>query len=100
MPRTLWVYIMASRGRRLYVGCTSDLCRRVWQHRTWYYVGHTSRYHINRLVWHESVGGRRAAVARERQLKGWLRRRKVALIESLNAEWRDLAVDLGFEPID
>ena len=100
MARTLWVYIMVSRGRRLYVGCTSDLHRRVWQHRTWYYVGHTAQYHIYRLVWYETVHGARAAVARERQLKGWLRARKVALIEAVNPEWRDLAVDLGFDPID
>ena len=100
MARTLWVYIMASRGRRLYVGCTSDLRRRVWQHRTWYYLGHTSRYHINRLVWHETARCARAAIMRERQLKGLLRSRKVALIEAANPEWRDLAVDLGFDPID
>jgi putative endonuclease len=100
VAKTLWVYIMASRTRRLYVGCTSNLPRRVWQHRTWHYRGFTSRYHINRLVRYESTTDAWAAVRRERQLKGWLRLRKVALVEAENPEWRDLAADVGLEPFD
>ncbi|MDF1502033.1 GIY-YIG nuclease family protein [Roseisolibacter sp. H3M3-2] len=100
MAKTLWVYIMASRTRRLYLGCTSSLPRRVLQHRTAYYRGHTAKYRIERLVWYEAHADARSAVRRERELKGWLRARKVALVESENAGWRDLAPDVGLPSLD
>src|SRR5688572_13647585 len=98
MPKTYWVYIMASHSRCVYIGCSSNLPRRVMQHRIGYYRGHTSQYRIDRLVWYEQAPHARAMVQRERQLKGWLRARKVALIEASNPAWRDLACELGLPP--
>src|SRR5438067_10021648 len=91
--RTYYVYIMASLSRRLYIGSTSALDRRVWQHRTAHFRGHTSEYRINRLVYFETATDARSAMRRERQLKGWTRARKIVLIESVNAGWLALAVD-------
>lgn len=88
-----WVYILASHSRRLYVGVTNDLARRLHQHREGTFQGHTSKYRIHRLVYFEHTTDVRGAIARERQLKGWLRCRKVELIERVNPEWRDLAID-------
>jgi putative endonuclease len=88
--RQLYVYILASRSRCLYIGVTNNLARRVWQHRAG--LGDfTSRYRIHRLVYYERVGPPRVAIAREKQLKGWVRRKKVALVKAMNPEWRDLA---------
>src|SRR5439155_7230456 len=74
--RTYYVYIMASRSRVLYTGVTNDLGRRVHQHKRSLSAGFTSRYHITRLVYFEEFGDVRDAIAREKQLKGWVRSRK------------------------
>src|SRR5256885_1897780 len=89
--RTYYVYIMASRSRVLYTGVTNDLGRRVHQHKRSLTPGFTSRYHITRLVYFEEFGDVRDAIAREKQLKGWVRSRKVRLIEQKNPTWEDLA---------
>ena len=89
MTRPLTVYLLASRSRALYIGVTSDLVRRLAEHR----AGEsefTARYGIDRLVYVEEYPEARDAVARERQLKGWTRAKKVALIERENPTWRDL----------
>jgi putative endonuclease len=88
---TYCVYIMASKSRTLYTGVTSDLERRVLEHRRKLVPGFTARYNIDRLVYYEVCGDPRAAISREKQLKGWTRLRKVALIESLNRDWKDLS---------
>jgi putative endonuclease len=93
MARACHVYILSSRSRNLYVGVTSDLLRRVWQHRTHAVPGHAARYRITRLVHYEETDDIASAIAREKQIKGWLRARKVALIESHNPTWEDLAQD-------
>src|SRR5436309_15934647 len=85
------VYILASRTRRLYVGMTSNLEQRVWQHRTKAIEGFTSRYNIDRLVWYESTNLAIDAASREREIKAWRREKKIALIEAENPEWDDLA---------
>ena len=91
--RLYYVYILASHSRRLYVGMTSDLERRLAQHRHVAFVyAHTARYRITRLVYFECTASAAAAAHRERQLKGWLRARKVALIETQNPCWTDLAI--------
>ena len=92
MPRTYWVYILASRSRRTYIGVTNDLRRRVMQHRSGL-TGFSERYRTLRLVYFEGTGNVRAAIAREKELKRWRRDRKVALIETANAGWVDLARD-------
>ena len=88
--RDYYVYITASRSRVLYVGVANDLERRVRQHKLKIIPGFTSRYNVDRLVYYESTGDIRAAIAREKEIKGWRREKKVALIEAVNPEWKDL----------
>jgi len=87
-----YIYIMTNRSRTLYTGMTNNLKRRVYQHKGKQTPGFTARYNINQLVYFESAPGVEAAIAREKQIKGWLRAKKIALIESANPEWRDLSV--------
>ena len=93
MPRTYYVYILASKSRVLYIGVTGNLLRRLHEHRAAQRPGFTSRYRVTKLVYFESTADVRAAIAREKELKGWSRRRKVELIEHTNAGWLDLASD-------
>ena len=93
MPdRCIAVYIMTNRTRRvLYTGVTADLPGRVHQHRTELQPDcFTARYRAHRLVYYEAYPDIRDAICREKQIKGWLRRKKVALIESMNPTWDDL----------
>ena len=92
--RTFYIYIMASRSRVLYVGVTNDLARRVSEHKSGLVTGFTSRYRITRLVYFEEFADIRDAIAREKELKGWLRSRKLYLIESSNPTWEDLSLFL------
>lgn len=91
--KTFHVYILASRSRVLYVGVTGDLLRRLHQHRTHALPGFTDRYRVDRLVHYEDTTDACAAIAREKQIKGWRRSKKVALIEQSNPTWSDLAAD-------
>ena len=93
MRRQYWIYIMASETRCLYTGVTSDLVRRVWEHRTGAHAGFTRRYRITRLVHFESTSDVPTALRREKQIKSWSRSKRVALIERANAGWLDLAAD-------
>ena len=86
-----YVYIMASASRTLYTGVTNNLKRRVSEHQRRLMPGFTSQYNITRLVYFEDCGDIRAAITREKQIKGWLRRKKIALIESVNLDWKDLS---------
>ncbi|NOT87434.1 MAG: GIY-YIG nuclease family protein [Lysobacter sp.] len=87
------VYIMSSRSRAIYIGVTSNLMQGVASHRSGAISGHTRRYRITRLVYFEATNDIHAAIAREKQLKGWRREKKVRLIESCNPTWEDLAED-------
>jgi putative endonuclease len=82
---------MASLSRRVYVGVTNNLVRRTLEHKQARVVGFTEKYRINRLVYFESFQYVRDAIAREKEIKGWRRSRKVALIEAGNPTWADLA---------
>ena len=93
MPKSCWVYVMANPARTLYIGMTSDPLARVLQHKRGTGSAFTARYLLTRLVYVEEVDGAHDAIAREKQLKGWVRRRKLALIESTNPQWDDLAAD-------
>ncbi len=85
------VYVMASeRNGTLYIGTTSNLAQRVWQHKSDIAEGFTKRYGIHTLVWYESYADMLSAIARERDLKEWKRAWKLALIEASNPSWRDL----------
>lgn len=88
--RTLYVYILASRRGTLYIGVTNNLGRRMYEHKHGLVPGFTNKYKVNRLVYFEEFNRADDAIAREKQLKGWSRRRKVALIESLNPRLKDL----------
>ena len=86
-----FVYIMTNRHHTvLYTGVTSNLVRRVYDHRTKATPSFTSRYNVDKLVYCEETSDVRAAIAREKQIKGGSRAKKIALINSLNDEWRDL----------
>ncbi len=87
------VYILASRSRRLYVGVTSNLEKRLYQHRSKFVEGFSERYNINRLVYFEQFTDAINAITREKQVKGWIRQKKVALIEKTNPTWEDLSND-------
>jgi len=80
-------------NRVLYTGVTNDLKRRVYEHKKKLLEGFTKKYNIVKLVYYEICDDIEGAIAREKQIKGWLRRKKVALIESLNQDWRDLSLD-------
>ena len=99
MTACFYVYIMASRSRVLYIGITNNLRRRVWEHKNGLCSGFTCDYKIHRLMYFERFQYVRNAIYREKQLKGWLRKRKVALIETLNPTWEDLAAD-WFKPAE
>ena len=86
-----YVYIMTNRSLTLYTGITNNLQRRMYEHKHHLVVGFTSKYNITRLVYFEETPDAYAAIVREKQIKGWLRAKKIALIESMNPEWRDLS---------
>ena len=93
-------YLMAShRNGTLYAGVTSNLLQRVYQHREGLLKGFTSDYGVHRLVWFEQLGTMELAIVREKRIKKWNRAWKIALIEAGNPDWRDLAVDFGFDPL-
>jgi putative endonuclease len=92
--KTFYVYILASYTQRLYIGLTSDLEGRMWEHRTKSTPGHTSKYNIDRLVHVENFARADDAIARERQLKTWSRQKKLDLIVRENPTWKDLAMEL------
>jgi putative endonuclease len=97
---TYFTYIMASRSRVLYIGVTNNLARRVLEHKSGEHPGFTGRYRVHRLVHCEMFLSIKDAIAREKQLKGWTRARKVTLIEHANPEWQDLSADLASLPPD
>jgi putative endonuclease len=92
-----WVYIVASRTGTLYTGITGFLESRVGQHKEDAIEGFTKKYHCHRLVYYETYDDVRKAIAREKQLKGWRREKKIALIEKMNPRWQDLAEHWGRE---
>jgi putative endonuclease len=86
-----YVYMMTNRSKTLYTGITNDLGRRVLEHKNKLIRGFTKRYNITKLVYCESVDDVDAAIRREKQIKGWLRSKKIALIEAENPQWKDLS---------
>jgi putative endonuclease len=86
-----YVYIMTNRSKTLYTGVTDHLERRVYEHRRKLLDGFTKKYNLTKLVYYEATDDVRSAIGREKQIKGWLRSKKIALIESMNPLWRDLS---------
>ena len=93
MARQFYVYILASERRVLYIGVTNDLVRRMYEHRSGLGTAFSARYRVTRLVLFEITENPLSAIAREKQLKGWRRSKKVALIEQSNPQWADLSRD-------
>ena len=91
---TYYVYILANKtNSTVYIGMTNDLMQRLQEHRNDMIEGFTKTYHVHKLVYYESFSDVEEAIAREKQLKGWRRARKDALIEGKNPTWEDLAGD-------
>jgi putative endonuclease len=90
-----FVYLLASKSRTLYVGVTNDLARRMYEHKQGLVRGFSWKYNLDRLVYFETTSDVFAAIAREKQIKGWRRAKKVSLIESGNSAWKDLAEAVG-----
>ena len=94
--KSYYVYILASRRNgTLYIGVTSDLLKRVHEHRTDVIDGFTKKYHVHRLVYFEATTDVLSAIQREKRLKAWKRKWKLELIENSNPEWRDLFIGLA-----
>ena len=91
--REYYVYIMTNGARTLYIGVTNDLVRRVYEHKQKVIDGFTKKYNITYLVYYETTSSVESARIREKQLKGWLRDRKIALIEAYNHQWKDLSLE-------
>jgi putative endonuclease len=89
--KSYFVYIMASRGGVLYTGITNDLERRVFEHKRGLLAGFTKRYNVNRLVHFEEFDQVYDAIAREKQIKAWTRRKRLDLVRSGNPKWKDLS---------
>ena len=88
-----YIYILSSKSRRLYVGVTNNLERRLCEHKQKLVPGFTKRYNIDRLVYFEQADDILTAIAREIQIKGWLRQKKLDLIARSNPTWNDLSID-------
>ena len=94
--RQFYLYILASRpGGAIYIGVTSDLVRRVYEHRSGFVEGHTKRFHIHRLVYFEVYSTARDAIQREKNMKHWPRAWKTRLITESNPTWRDLYEEIA-----
>lgn len=89
--RQYYVYIMTNNSKTLYTGITNNLQRRVYQHKNKLVKGFTAKYNIKKLVYYEETYDIKSAIAREKQIKGWLREKKIKLIEQINSEWIDLS---------
>jgi len=91
MRKQYFVYILTNKHHTvLYVGVTSDLPKRVYQHRMKLVAGFTSRYNVDKLVYYEVADNPEAAIAREKQIKGGSRQKKIDLINGMNPQWQDL----------
>jgi len=94
LARQYYVYILTNNSKTLYTGVTNNLPRRIYQHKNKLVEGFTKKYNLTKLVYYEISEGVRSAIAREKQIKGWLRSKKINLIESTNPEWKDLSLEL------
>ena len=99
MAKDYYIYILASkRNRTLYIGVTSDLIKRVWEHKNKIVESFTQKYNINRLVYYEQCQDAENAIRREKRLKKYNRTWKLDLIEEFNPEWKDLYNDITGSP--
>jgi putative endonuclease len=94
LDKNLHGYMLAGKSGVLYTGMTNNLMRRVCDHKQKRLSGFTQKYNVTNLVWYEAHGRATSAIAREKQIKGWGRAKKVALIEAVNPQWKDLSEEL------
>ena len=91
--KTYYVYILTNKNNNvMYVGITNNLQRRVYEHRNELVEGFTKRYHVHKLVYFEDTGDPVSAITREKQIKGWTRKRKNELVESKNPKWEEIVL--------
>lgn len=95
MEKQFYIYIMTNNSKTLYTGVTSNLVKRVFEHKNKLIQGFTSKYNINKLAYYEIADNSESAILREKQLKGWTRAKKIELIEALNPDWNDLFESLS-----
>ncbi|MEX0608687.1 MAG: GIY-YIG nuclease family protein [Balneolaceae bacterium] len=93
MKKLYYVYMMSNVSRMIYTGMTSDLELRVYQHKNKLVEGFTKKYNLHKLVYYDDTDDVSFAIKREKEIKGWRREKKIALIESMNPNWNDLAKD-------
>ncbi|MBV6421535.1 MAG: hypothetical protein DAHOPDDO_02810 [Ignavibacteriaceae bacterium] len=86
-----YIYIMTNKSKTLYTGMTNNLNRRVYEHKNKLIEGFTKKYNIDKLIYFELFNNPKDAIRREKQIKGWIRKKKIELIESMNPEWKDLS---------
>ena len=98
MAKQYYIYILSNASRRIYVGVTNNLERRIYEHKHKLLSGFASKYNIMRLVYFEITSDILAAIAREKQIKGWLRSKKLALIDTQNPTWKDLSAEWFDDP--
>lgn len=90
-----YIYILTNKYNKvLYVGVTNNLVRRIYEHKNNLVDGFTAKYNIHKLVYYDYVEDVISAITREKQIKGWTRKKKISLIESMNPNWLDLSLDL------
>ncbi|MFC1792528.1 GIY-YIG nuclease family protein [Planctomycetota bacterium] len=89
--RQYYVYIMTNRSGTLYIGVTNNIKQRVYQHKNKLIEGFTKKYNIDRLIYVETFSDVNSAIAREKTIKGWLRKKKIELIKEANPDWKDLS---------
>ena len=88
-----YVYIMTNKSETLYVGMTNNIKKRVYEHKNKIIDGFTKKYNIRRLLYFETFGDSNSAIAREKTIKGWLRKKKIELLSKTNPHWKDLSED-------
>lgn len=90
-----YVYVLTNKTNKvLYVGVTNNLLRRIYEHKQGVFDGFSQKYNLKKLVFSEDFTNPTDAIAAEKRIKGWVRKKKIALIESKNPEWKDLSIDL------
>ena len=90
-----YVYILSNKTNKvLYVGVTNNLARRIYEHKHKLIEGFTRKYNVTKLIYYDYTTDVKAAIAREKQIKGWVRLKKIALINEFNPQWRDLYKDI------
>lgn len=92
--KSYFVYIMSNRSKTLYTGVTNNLERRVYEHKSKLIPGFTAKYNLTVVVYYEETSDVQSAIAREKTIEGWVRAKKIALIESVNPTWKDLGQSL------